>query len=96
MLRLCHLLNIHKLPVAHLPNHRRQRSTTLIRPEEKNNNNKKKNTVHSLAEALTLTITLNHLANKPQRMASTLFIFNTTDYEYFNKCARDGPLMNIQ
>ena len=44
--------------------------------------------MHSLAQALTLTLTLtlNHLANKPQRMASTLFglmyliLGSTTNY----------------
>ena len=29
--------------------------------------------MHSLAQALTLTLTHNHLANKPQRTAGTLF-----------------------
>ena len=58
--------------------------TTLIRPEEKQKT-KKKQLVHSLAQALTLTLT-----NKPQRMASTpfdLILSSTTDYKYFNKFA---------
>ena len=45
--------------------------TTLIIPE-----GKKAQLVHSLAQALTLTLTRNHLANKPQRKASTLFGLN--------------------
>ena len=61
----------------------------------KTSGKKKTQLVHSLAQALTLTltITLNHLANKPQWMASTLFalmyIFNPRQHNrYFNKCAR--------
>ena len=41
----------------------------LVRPEEL----KQTQLVHSLAQALTLTLTHNHLANKPQRTAGTLF-----------------------
>ena len=44
--------------------------STLIRPEGKKVHVQ---LVHSLAQALTLTLTLNHLANKPQQMTSTLF-----------------------
>ena len=50
--------------------------------------------MHSLVQALTLTLTLtlNHLANKPQRTASTLFglmyLSRGSTTEYFNKCAR--------
>ena len=48
-------------------------STTLITQQEKKH--KKTQLVQSLAPALTLilTLTFNHLANKPQRMTSTLF-----------------------
>ena len=76
------VLNIRKvIRRAHLPKH----------PEDEDvhhtykTRGKKTQLVYSLAQALTLTLTLNHLANKPQRTASKLF--STTDYKYFNKCA---------
>ena len=84
MLRLRYLLNIHKLSIAHLLNHRRRRCSLYLKDRRK----KKKQLVHSLAQALTLT--LNNLANKPQRTTNTLFLIfgSTTDntrwitYEY--------------
>ena len=63
MLRLRHLLNIHKLSIA---NHRRRCSPHL------QDQRKKKNPTTQLVH----NPNPYHLANKPQRTASTLFVFD--------------------
>ena len=51
-----------------IPNQRRQVFTTLIKK-----GGETVQLVHSMAPALTLTLTLNHLANKPQQTTSTAY-----------------------
>ena len=63
-----------------------------------NTREKKAHLVHPLAQTLTLTLTLNHLANKPQQTASTLFslMYLILGSTTINKCTRNESLMNIQ
>ena len=71
---LRHLLNILSNPVAHTYT-ASQRSSHQRRKKKKKKEKKKKKKVtlvHSLAPDLTLTLTLNHLANKPQQITSAL------------------------